>query len=197
MPIPDFDLNLVLPPHLGDPRNPNQLSPYPCTLLEVCQKFATSRERVEILTGLLDFRARSHPLNVIQGFQWFDGSFMENIELHETRPPEDMDVVTFFVPPTPTFIQDVLVAFPEFGNRRLSQQNFKVDHFPVNLMGHPYLLVELTRYWTGLFSHRRDGVWKGMLRIELNTPVEDASARVHLRGWCSHEAERFFTGAKG
>jgi hypothetical protein len=52
MPIPAFDgiLN-VLPPHLGDPRNPADHSPYPCTRLELCGRFGTSAERRTILTG--------------------------------------------------------------------------------------------------------------------------------------------------
>ncbi len=38
----------------------------------------------------------------------------------------------------------------------------------------------MTRYWISLFSHNRLGVWKGMLRIALNTPSEDAAARLEL-----------------
>jgi hypothetical protein len=30
-----------------------------------------------------------------QGFQWLDGSFAEQIELLEGRPPKDIDVVSF------------------------------------------------------------------------------------------------------
>ncbi|HEX9784266.1 MAG TPA: hypothetical protein VGA56_16255 [Opitutaceae bacterium] len=47
---------------------------------------------------------------------------------------------------------------------------------------HPILTVEWTRSWTGLFSHRRDGIWKGMLRIDLNTPAEDTKASALLEG---------------
>jgi hypothetical protein len=48
-------------------------------------------------------------------------------------------------------------------------------------MGHnPFLTVEMARYWSSLFSHRRDRIWKGMLRIDLNTPLQDIQARQHL-----------------
>ena len=77
MPIPNFDHNQVLPPHLGDPRVRSQLSPYPATSEEVCRKFATSDERGEILRGWLQFRQRLLALGVTDGFQWLDGSFLE------------------------------------------------------------------------------------------------------------------------
>jgi hypothetical protein len=42
---------------------------------------------------------------------------------------------------------------------------YSLDLFPVDLNGTPEALVSLTRYWLGLFSHRReDSLWKGMLQ---------------------------------
>ena len=55
-PIPVFDHNLVLPPHLGDPVDRSQLSPYPCTTLNLCQRLGTTAERRAILGKFLDFR---------------------------------------------------------------------------------------------------------------------------------------------
>ncbi len=40
MPIPDFDHNHVIPPHLGDPSKGGDVSPFECTTLELCQKFS-------------------------------------------------------------------------------------------------------------------------------------------------------------
>ena len=48
-PIPVFDHNLVLPPHLGDPVDRAQLSPYPCTTLDLCQRLGTTPERRAII----------------------------------------------------------------------------------------------------------------------------------------------------
>ena len=43
------------------------------------------------------------------------------------------------------------------------------------------LIVEWTRYYCGLFSHRKDDfVWKGMLKIDLNTIADDDAAKRHL-----------------
>lgn len=180
MPIPDFDHNQVLPPHLGDPRQPDELSPFPATSKEVCAKLATSAERKSILQGWLVFRRRLTQLNITDGFQWLDGSFLEDIEAAESRPPKDLDVLTFFALPagmtSNDFVAQVEPVLPEFFDRDLSKATFHLDHFPVNLATPGIELVDLTRYWTGLFSHRRNGVWKGMLRIELNTAASDTEA---------------------
>src|SRR4051812_6073428 len=84
MPIPHFDgiLN-ILPPHLGDPRQIGDLSPYICSVAEFCDRFGTSARRVEILNGLLDLREALFGLGV-SGFQWFGGSFVEDIEAQES-----------------------------------------------------------------------------------------------------------------
>jgi len=182
MPIPDFDHNQVIPPHLGDPRIRAQLSPYPTTSEEVCQKFATSDARRDILRRWLRFREELTKLGVNSGFQWLDGSFLEQIEILETRDPNDLDIVTFYLTPTGktpmAFTAEVVASLPEFVDRDLAKKNFKLDHFPVTLTANGAAIVENTRYWTGLFSHRRDGLWKGMLRVELNTPAADIAAAI-------------------
>jgi hypothetical protein len=38
----------------------------------------------------------------------------------------------------------------------------------------------MTRYWIQLFTHNRLGVWKGILRLELNTTDIDKLALEHL-----------------
>lgn len=184
MPIPPFDHNNVLPPHLGDPRESAGLSPFPATSVEVCQRFATSPERRAILSGWLAFRRELTSLGVIRGFQWLDGSFLEDKEAALGKPPEDLDLITFFMLPTgeaPALFQSrIFTALPAFFDRDISKADFLLDHFPVHLGAPGPALVENTRYWTGLFSHNRDGIWKGMLRIELNTAVEDTAAAQHL-----------------
>lgn len=94
--IPDFDHNNVLPPYIGNATNPNNMSPYPCDIMEFCQHFATSPARIAILKGYVRFRL-SCVANGITGHQWIDGSFVENIEVSESRDPHDMDVVTLMM----------------------------------------------------------------------------------------------------
>jgi hypothetical protein len=181
-PIPSFDHNLVLPPHLGDPTDRKQLSPYPCTTLDLCRRFGTTAERREILGKFLDFRARLDAESVTRGYQWLDGSFLEDVEAREGRAPRDLDVVTVFWGYDLDFQTNLGVRFPEFASPSLSKATFRLDHYPLDAGYDPRLTLEQTRYWILLFSHNRQAVWKGMLKIDLNTPVEDAAARRELEG---------------
>lgn len=176
MPIPSFNHNNVLPPHLGNPIDRTHLSPYPCSVLELCHKFSTSAQRIVILKNFMSFRQRMTANGVVYGFQWLDGSFMEDIEKSENRPPKDLDVVTFYGGLTPPDLAKISASFPEFSSTILSKQNFSVDHYAVDYNFNPNVTVELTRYWLQLFTHNRIGVWKGILRLPLNTAIDDQQA---------------------
>ena len=179
-PIPGFDHNLVLPPHLGDPTKRDQLSPYRCTTLDLCQRLGHSPERRQILGRFLDFRARLRAAGLRNGFQWLDGSFLENIEAQEHRAPRDLDLLTVFWGYDRTFLVNLFAAVPEIANRALAKANYSLDHFPFDAGFDPEFTLENTRYWILLFSHNRDGVWKGMLQIDLDTEAADAAARLEL-----------------
>lgn len=182
MPIPAFDgiLN-VLPPHIGDPTRPEDLSPYACTMAEICDRFPVTPKRKEILEGLLNFRAELITLG-IHGFQWLGGSFVENIEAQEIRDPGDVDVVTYVRIPADLHSLDAKFrSKPALLDRTAVKANYCVDHFLVPLCSAPTRVVDLTRYWYGLFSHRRDRVWKGMLVVDLADLAADNAARTDLR----------------
>jgi hypothetical protein len=182
MPIPPYDAILnVLPPHLGDPRAIFDLSPYPCTSHEVCIRFMGSRERNKILSGFIELRQQIMGAG-IQGFQWVSGSYVEDVETQEGRPPNDIDVVTFVsVPTDPKDLAAALAAAnPNLLNGAHVKANFCVDHFWLPLGTNPSDLVSMTRYWYGLFSHRRDRVWKGMLYLSLLNKSDDDAAHAAL-----------------
>ena len=177
-PIPDFDHNQVVPPHLGDPTDRSQLSPYRCTTLDLCRRFGTSVERREILRRFLDFRERLRAAGMAdRAFQWLDGSFLEDIEARKHRPPRDLDVVTVYWGYDQQFQVNLLSVFPEVANPALAKANYSLDHYPFDADYSPSVTLELARYWVLLFSHNRLGIWKGMLQIELNTPNDDTAAR--------------------
>lgn len=180
MPIPSFDHNNALPPHLGDPRDRTHLSPYPCSILELCHHFSTSRQRIQILKNFVSFRQRMTSLGIVFGFQWLDGSFMENIEVSEGRSPNDLDVVTFFGGLSIADQTNIRANFPEFANPVLAKTNYLLDHYPVDYSFNPDVTVEQTRYWLQLFTHNRISIWKGMLRLSLNTPIDDKHALDYL-----------------
>jgi len=183
MPLPSFDANGVLPPTTGNPTDPNNLSPYPATPLEFGQRFGFTSERRRILSGWLELRVLLRHTGFTGAFQWVDGSFLEDIEQTEQRAPRDLDVITFFWPPTADFGATVAANHPILVNPAQTKIQFGTDHYFVNLAAHPTRTVDMTAYWCGLFSHRRDGVWKGLLRIELGTQGDDDA----LRDWVAQQ----------
>jgi len=110
---------------------------------------------------------------------------MENAEVTRRRPPRDIDVVTYYLPmPLPHNLPPAISALVTvLGDRNATKSQFKVDHILVPLASTPdrlndsSRLVDETRYWFGLFSHRRsDDVWKGMLQLPLDTVADDVQA---------------------
>jgi hypothetical protein len=117
---------------------------------------------------------------LINAFQWIDGSFLEDIETRESRPPNDLDVVTVYWGYDLAFQTNLMASFPEVANPTLSKANYSLDHYPFDAGYSPTLTLEQTRYWILLFSHNRLGIWKGMLQIDVNTPTEDGAAKQEL-----------------
>src|SRR5882762_8182317 len=95
MTIPDWNASGVLPPYLGSPTIASHVSPYPTTAKELCAKLGFSADRRIILRGWLKLRDLLRTLGHDSGFQWVNGSFMEDSENRRGRPPGDIDVVSF------------------------------------------------------------------------------------------------------
>lgn len=179
--IPDFTISGVLPPFLGTtPVVSALMSPYQTTLARIAGKLCQSKERKEIFGGLLAYRQRLGEVGLQTGFQWLSGSFMENIEALEGRNPRDVDVVTFCHRPQASRDDAAWEVFAE-ENIALIDPNsvktvFQCDAYFVDLDITPLSIVDQTRYWFGLFSHRRGGLWKGMLQVPLSITADDAEA---------------------
>ena len=180
MPIPVFDYNGVLPPHLGNPAILGDLSPYRTTTPELCGRFGNTPERRAILRGLLELRAAFHANGLVEGFQLLNGSFLQDIEASENRAPRDIDVITFFWNYDLARQAQLVQAVPELTMPDGVKGKYSVDHYFLDAGADPAFTVEMSQYWYGLFSHRRDSVWKGMLRIDLNAPADDAQALAFL-----------------
>lgn len=170
--IPAFELSGVLPPFIGDsPTTPANQAPYKVKLAEFVKHFATSDERIEILKGLLKYRIALKSKDIISGFQWIDGSFVENVEMIRGRAPNDVDLVTFAE--RPIGMNDSDWRGFSISNRDLFstanlKTKYKCDAYYVDLAMSPKLLVSQTAYWFGLFSHQREtSLWKGMLQVDL------------------------------
>ena len=181
--IPSFTPQGVLPPYVGLPTHSSGYSPYRVALLEFVQHFATSDNRAEILKGFMSHRARLLT-NGIKGFQWLDGSFVEDIENSESRPPGDVDVVTFHGRPPalvdPTAWSAFVTANMDVFNSAQSKVAYKVDAQYVDFTFGPVDVVRKTSFWCGLFSHKRVvGLWKGIVQVPLDG-VDDAAANHFL-----------------
>lgn len=168
--IPAFNVSGVLPPYCGaDPANPSQVSPYEVSMSEFADHFGTSTERIAILKGLLDYRARLLQAGITSGFQLIDGSYVEDCETIRKRAPADVDLVTFaHLPVLPKELNAFLVANRTLFDPQQAKAIYKCDAYFVDLGKDARLVVEDTMYWFGLFSHQRvSNLWKGMIRIPL------------------------------
>lgn len=179
--IPPYDYNHVLPPYLGDPHNRHNYSPYKCDIMEFCQHFSTSPERITLLKGLVDFRLACCD-NGIRGSQWVDGAFVEDTASQQGVPVPDYIVVTSLIEvKTQAEADHILTDFPEFTNPLLSAQKYSVDHYVFVTNQSPEEIISWTKFWVQLFSHNRLGVWKGMLEIPLyDNDTNDQMARSFL-----------------
>ena len=118
--------------------------------------------------------------DLVDGFQWIDGSFLERIEQIEDRDPHDIDVTTFFHLPNGQTQESLLTHAPWLANHRDTQDLYGVHAYYVQLdVEKSESIIEQATYWYSLWSHRRDGRWKGYVQIDLS-PADDPTARANL-----------------
>lgn len=188
--IPAWNNAGVLPPI-----RPNALgsspdrSPYVVELAVLFDRFATSPERMAILDGLLRFRADLHAAGITSGFQWLDGSFLEQVEALESRAPRDMDVVTFLDLPQGLDQRSLVRRHGSLFDQKHVKASYAMDAY-FAVLGQPTdpWQVKNIAYWYSLWSHRRDGLWKGFVQVDLD-PSQDSDARaiLNLAGGVHHD----------
>ncbi|BGD48089.1 TPA: DUF6932 family protein [Pseudomonas aeruginosa] len=170
--IPLWNHQGIIPPiDESNPTSPVR-APYQTDMVQIVERYATTFERCDVLEGFLSHRAQIHRMGIASGFQWLDGSFMENVELLEGRHPNDMDVVMFADIPKaveqalqPQDIQ-MLVDNPWI------KENYKVDFYLLPLSESPETLIEMAAYWYSMWSHRRSMQWKGFLSVRLESGLD-------------------------
>lgn len=175
--IPHMNASSVLPPFVGDEPGVRALmSPYAVSMTQVVERFAISAERIAILRGLLSYRKDLQAAGLIDGYQWLDGSFVEDVEAIRNRPPADIDIVTFSRIPGDIDAKRALTqANLNLFVPQLAKKFYKCDAYIVDLTKKPELLVDDSRYWFGLFSHQREtSLWKGMLKVDMQSDDDAA-----------------------
>ena len=178
--IPDWTHSGVLLASLPDnPTSPNR-SPYIVSLVDLVGHLGFTQHRRHLLAGLLKFREGLHQAGLVRGFQWVNGSFVEYTEQIAERPPNDIDVVTFFYIPSGQSIESLWHAHQDLFSPHVVKANHNADAYwvPFNPDA-PEDVVKQATYWYSLWSHNRDGLWKGFLQIDL-APIDDAEARLTL-----------------
>jgi hypothetical protein len=175
MSIPDWNIHGVVPPiRPGRSEIDSDRSPYHVDISALVERFAMTSHRRNIFRGLLRFRGALASINIRNGFQWIDGSFLEDVEHMRERPPGDIDVVTFTELGDAPDQQRLLNSFPQLFNRHQVKAEYHVDHYFVNLSGpQNAATVRRVSYWYSMWSHRRkDQTWKGFVEVALN-PGDD------------------------
>jgi hypothetical protein len=180
MAIPPFTLDGVLPPFVGVTPGAaaSMMSPYAVTAIDVVGHLGTTPGRQEILRGWLEHRAAMRAIGIVKGFQWLNGSFVED------KDPNDLDLVIFTQRPASDHgswpgWRRLAELHPNVFHRDTVKADSKLDVFFVQLDGNPEVLVSRSRYWLQLFSHQRVSArWKGMLQVTLASPDDAARAQL-------------------
>lgn len=158
------------------------MSPYPTDIVSFVERFGYTIERNTILNGLLEYRAALLATG-INGYQWLCGSFLEDVEVLRGRPPSDIDVVTVFYRPPQSASDADWTSFLQGSNKNLffnpafTKGLYKCDGQVIDLNDAPETVVDLARFWYGLFAHQRETqLWKGIVTLDFD-PIRDALAR--------------------
>ena len=175
-PFTPWDSEGFIPPIGSDGSTSPNRSPYAVSLSELVEDFGHTPTRQRLLTGFLDYRAELHQAGLERGFQWINGSFLENIEDNEQRDPNDIDVVTFFHLPDGYTEATFYDAHQSIFDQGAIKSKYEVDaHYVYFDTDYIDYIVASSTYWYSLWSHTRDGSWKGYLRTGLDD--EDEAAR--------------------
>ncbi|MBL1148258.1 MAG: hypothetical protein HND56_01485 [Pseudomonadota bacterium] len=177
--IPSFNESGLIPPFLGEDATTIQ-SPYKTTIQDLVTCFAISAERISILIGFLELRKVLNKCGINNGFMWVDGSFCENIELIQNRPPNDIDIIAFLHLPDEyvnnsnelltNLLDNGLVVLDVDGNPTLAdlKEKYHCDFYTQELNSPPEMLIDRASYWVQLFSHqRKTHQRKGMLQVPI------------------------------
>lgn len=173
MSIPAWDNRGVLPPvRPGQPGHSADRSPYRCSLQELVDYFGTSQSRIGLLQGFLQYREAMHQLGLVQGYQWINGSFAQDVERLEGRPPGDIDIVNLLYLPAGYNQKSFVAAHPQavdvFDPAR-AKALFGMDAYTFVLGGKATTqFVRQVTYWYSMWSHRKqDNAWKGFVEVDL------------------------------
>lgn len=152
---------------------------------DLAARFGTTSRRRQLMRNLIAYRGLLTSEGYVNGIQFVDGSFVENLEA-VSREPNDIDVFSLLSLPG-KYASDP-VAWQTFGfpfwrteitDANRNKARFSIDTYGVlyeEIQAQPMALIGSIIYWYGLFSHQRDTLaWKGFAGIPLD-PAGDQAA---------------------
>lgn len=168
----------IIPPVDEADQTSHARSPYSMDIVNFVTMFALTPQRIRILKGFVDFRVALSNVDITDGFQWVDGSFTENIEMIEGRPPNDVDVVTFFNLQPDDDDHTVISRNPNLFDHDTVKSSYLVDSYFESLQVGGEYLVARTVYWYSMWAHKRDLSWKGFLQIPLSPHLDHVALAI-------------------
>ncbi|MBX3498555.1 MAG: hypothetical protein KF889_03860 [Alphaproteobacteria bacterium] len=184
--IPEFNVLGLLPAWIGSPTTLKDRSPYEVSMSQVVDRFGKSRQRLELLDGLVKYRQALFSSGFVVGYQWLNGSFVEDVEKTRGRAPGDIDIVTLFRRPIKYQVDPKAWAvdvaqFTTMLSPRECKTRYHCEAFPIDLDKPAEKIVEDVTYWFSLFSHQRiTDARKGMLLVRLATTPSDGINEAQL-----------------
>jgi len=179
-PLPDFDLNGVLPPGHG--------VPYRATMSQFIRRFTDSTGRAETMAGILRYRSELRSLGITEGFQWIGGPLLEEPPIGAKPRLYRADIVTFHLLPPhaddDATIGGLLAQREDLVKLGQTSESFRAACHLVALRTHrsdPVRFVKLIAYWASTLAHRPDGVWRGFVEVPLVVrEIDDEEAKSEL-----------------
>jgi hypothetical protein len=184
-PLPTFDARGVLPAFIGPNATKHATrSPFKATIHDLVTRFAYTKERATLLLGLNAYRERLFDRGFIDGMQWIDGSFVEDVERLHSRPPRDIDLITLFRRPKryaanlKSWKEDFeKKIFFDLFEPNANKFSFNCDTYALDLDGKSESIIEQSAYWLGLFSQQRTTQHtKGIVSIPLASNLSEFRA---------------------
>lgn len=189
--VAEFNNWGLLPPYVGNPALPSAFTPYAWTAEDLTKRMGFNATRKSLLSNLIEYRKELRNSGVT-GIQLIDGSFLEDSERLQGRPPGDIDIINLIHQdpksmPTP-HVMNLLT------NRSELKIKYQLDVMaPIPLffdnLGRPAVGLESFTYFFSLFSHCRDKhfgfpVWKGMVQLDLtsNSNEDDGAILLLMTG---------------
>ena len=172
----------------NDPSAPVSLtrSPYRVSLLDFVRRFGFTVERRRLLRAVLAYRGRLHSSGIVAGFQWVDGSFVEDVERTREKGPGDIDVVNFMHVPGVGGEEQFYEQHPGLFDRSTLRQDFDVDAYNVAMdplePATVAFAIDNAVYWYSVWSHTEDSRGKGYIQLSLDV-ADDGLAKEWLDAW--------------